>query len=372
MHMRSRVSRVRGLRSVALGAVVVAAVAACAGSGPEPTTPGAAGVSSPAAAAPTKPRLTAVGGTSSVFIPLWVAEQQGYLADRGLTVDFTQVLQFPTVIEALTAGQADAATLTWVTAISAAATAPGPKLVMATGIGFPVTLSITQEAAQRYGVTAAGPFAELSGLRNSHLRVAAGDPGLPLYVWLTAVAGDAGLTAGPEPDNDLVLVPGAAGPPQLTQWNQGLVDAVFVTNEFLASAGLADGVPVPVGRTAPSLVGIGGSGIGVSEDLLDDHPETVQALVDAAYRGLQWAGDPANKAAVIQMMVQKLSMPEAGATAFYDEYQATLARGADVCMTDAAYEGAVALANAGRPSPITVAKADVVDGSFCEATAAGR
>lgn len=365
--MRAHVRRTRG-RLVRLGCTVLiaAVLGACAGS----PVPHGSGAATNADNAMMKPDLKILG-SGSAFIPLWVADQQGFLTERGLTTNFEQVLQFPSIVESLSANQADAATLTWESVISAASAAPGMKLVISSSVGFPVSFALKPEVAAKYGITATGPFDQLAGLKGSHLKVSAGEIGAALYVWLTAIADDAGLTAGPEPTNDLVLIPATAGPPQVALWNRDEVDAILIPDEFAVSTGLSENVSVPVGRNAPTFEGIGGAGIAVSEDLLSEHPETVQALVDAAYRGLDWVADPANKDAVIQLMVSKMSMPEAGARTFYDRYQAALARGADICMTDSAYAGTLKLANAGRPSPISVPKSDVIDSSFCDSAAAG-
>lgn len=347
-------------------ALSVAVVAGCSGG----TAPAGSGTAASGDSAPTKPNLEILSGGSGSLL-LWVADQQGYLREHGLQMNLEQVLQFSTIIESLSSNQADAAPNSWVSVISAASAAPGPKIVLTTSLGFPVSLVIKPDVAARYGITATGPFTDLSRLKDSHVRVSAGNTGEATYIWLTAIAKDAGLTAGPEPTNDLVLIPGPAGPPQITQWNQNDVDVLFTPDEFVASAGLSENVSIPVGRTAPIFDGIGGAGLVVSESMLQDHPETVQALVDASYQSLDWLADPANRAAVTQLMVANLRMPQAGAEEFYDKYVSSLAQGPERCATDAQFEGALALANAGRPAPISVPKADVIDSSFCEA-AAGR
>lgn len=358
---RTRGGRARAARSA--GVLLTLATVAVGCSSPAPTAQADD-------AGPTKTTLRIIGG-SSAFVPLWIADEQGFLRDQGLTMAFEQILQGSTITEAVSSNQADAATSTWVTTISAAAAAPGPKIVMSTSEGVPVSLVLRSEVAASRGITATGPFSDLSRLRGSHLRVATSDIGGALYTWATAIARDAGLTAGPEPDNDLVLVPAGVGPPQVALWNRDDVDALFLPDEFLASSGLSDIVSLPLGRTAPTFAGAGGTALIVSEELARDHPGSVRAFTNAAYRGIRWAVDPANKAAVVQLFQSRLSMPAAGAESFYDVYVASAAKDGDICPSSAGFERALSIANLGRPTPISVAEADVVDRTFCEAAAGG-
>lgn len=362
MQVHTSPRRGRVPRLAAAVAVLATALAGCAGqtapAEPAPADPGA----------PIASTLRIVGG-SSAFVPLWIADEQGFLRERGLTMDFEQILQGATVIETVSSNQADAASSTWVTAISAASAAPGPKIVMSTSVGFPVSLRLRPDVAARYGLSADSPFSDLSGLRGSGLRVGTGNIGDALYVWLTAIARDAGLTVGPEATNDLVLVPSSPGPPQIALWSQGDVDALFVPDEFVASAGLSENVALPLGRTAPAFEGAGGGALVVSEDLVENDPGAVQALVTAAHQGIVWAVDPANKAAVLRVFESRLAMSAEGAESFYEGYVAATAAGAEICMPDSQFQKALALANVGRPAPVAVPESDVVDRRFCEAAA---
>src|SRR5687768_7140190 len=125
MQVHTNPGRTRAPRFAVALAVLATAVTGCTG----PTSP--AGPGAEEADGPTRPTLQIIGG-SSAFLPLWIADERGFLREQGLTMDYEQVLQGATVIETVSSNQADAASSTWVTAMSASSAAPGPKIVMST------------------------------------------------------------------------------------------------------------------------------------------------------------------------------------------------------------------------------------------------
>jgi NitT/TauT family transport system substrate-binding protein len=273
-------SRSRSFPILAVLVVLALVVAACAGDGGATAVPGTSG--SPTASAPgaTEPATTpdasiepidlvvGLGYIPSVqFAPFYYADQRGYYAEAGLTVEFQNRID-PDLITLVGQGDID----------------------IGLGDGTSVIPAVSQGIPVRYIATVYGKFPsivfakESSGIRSvADLRGRKlGTPGRfgTGWVMLQAMFESAGMT---EEDLEIIEYPDFG---QGAAVQQGAIDAAtgFANNEPVQLE--LSGSPATVLRV-DDIVPLPGPGIIAGVGMLEEHPDAVQAFVTASLRAME-------------------------------------------------------------------------------------
>ncbi|HSK52718.1 MAG TPA: ABC transporter substrate-binding protein [Clostridia bacterium] len=269
---------------IALTSLLALALAAC-GDGEGTTGPGASGEPDPSGPVvtgpgPTEPGTTPDGSIEPVdlvvglgyipsvqFAPFYYAEQEGYYAEAGLTVEFQNRID-PDLITLVGQGDID----------------------IGLGDGTSVIPAVSQGIPVRYIATVYGKFPSIVFAKESSgIRTVAdlagrkiGTPGRygTGWVMLQAMFESAGLT---EEDVEVIEYPDFG---QGAAVEQGAVDAAtgFANNEPVVLE--LSGTPATVLRV-DDIVALPGPGIIAGVGVLEDHPDAVQAFVSASLRAME-------------------------------------------------------------------------------------
>ncbi len=228
-----------------------------------------------------QPRLLiAVGGKALFYyLPLTIAQQQGYFRDAGLQV---QIDDFPggaKALQALLGGSADLVSGGYEHTISMQAKGQSIRSVVVQGRHAGIVLAMGRDRAAAYHSPK-----DLKGLR-----IGVTAPGSSTNIFVSALLAKDGL----KPDA-VSFVGVGTGAGAVAAMRQKQVDAIAHLDpviSLLEASG--DAVPVVDTRTSAGMKYVYGADYAAGvlyarTDFIEHNPRTVQAVTDAMVRALRW------------------------------------------------------------------------------------
>ena len=259
----------------------------------------ATGLARAQSAAPEKTDITiGLPVTTSTFIPLYLAEAEGYFKDEGLNVQIVAFKGGTDLVRGMVAGAVDVGVGALSEALVGVETGQGIKVFYS---GFNMTVfdwyavpkikSLADAKGARFGVTTFGSSTD----------------------FLTRYA----LTIhGIDPQKDVQIIQGGGSAPRLAAMEAGQLDVnIFATPEKFMAADrgfhkimsqkeIAEDYPFHV--------------FYAKEDFLQSSPNTVKALLRAYVKGVRLA--KANKERAVEVLVDKVGFEEKYSAQGYDDF----------------------------------------------------
>ena len=236
------------------------------------------------AAAQTQVTVAVPNPSAITWAPMWAANGEGYFADEGLELDVQAVDGSSSVLQAMSAGQAQIG-------------APGPGPVLgARDRGLDVVFIYNLYPKSVFGllVKSDSGYTEPSDLKGKTIGVGTADGAEVSFA--RAILTDAGMTEG----TDYTFLPVGDG---------GTAAVAFLRGEVDAYAGAVSDAAILANRglelteiTPPDYLGFFGNGIAVLREYADANPEVVEGFGRALVRGTRFMSDPANREAALDHM----------------------------------------------------------------------
>jgi len=233
------------------------------------------------AQAPEKKKITiAVGGKSLFYyLPLTVAERQGYFKDEGLEVEIPNFAGGSQALRALVGGSADMVSGAYEHTINMVAKKQPIKAVVLQARYSSIVLLMSKERAAKYRSAK-----DLKGLK-----IGVSAPGSSTNMFVNNLLAKEGLKP-----SDVVIVGVGVGSGAVAAMEKGEIDALSNLDPVITQlestgkfAAVADS------RTEKGMKEIYGgdyhaSVIYLNEDFIGKYPNTVQAVVNAMVRANRW------------------------------------------------------------------------------------
>jgi len=233
------------------------------------------------AQAPEKKKITiAVGGKSLFYyLPLSVAERQGYFKDEGLEVEIPDFAGGSKALQAMVGGSADMVSGAYEHTINMAAKKQPIKAVVLQAKYSSIVLLLPKDKAAKYK----GP-ADLKGLK-----VGVSAPGSSTNMFVNNILAKGGLKP-----TDISVVGVGVGSGAFAAMEKGEIDAISNLDPVITR--LEDTgkfVAVADSRTEKGMNDIYGgdyhaSVIYITDEFIKKNPNTVQAVVNAIVRANRW------------------------------------------------------------------------------------
>ncbi len=244
----------------------------------------------PSAATSSAPSAALKLGFSQVgvgYAPLFIAKDAGFFSKNGLNVTLQQV-NGPAAVPALLADEVQVDGL-GANELSRAVLAGAPLIALATLGDVPVFMlyadkkykTIQDLVGQSIGVTALGSSTDVTAR---------------LFLDHYGLLGKVNIVPA-----------GGTTQTVLAALTQGVVAAVIVSPDAGVQAAKAGAVPIVEGLKLG--VPLNFSVIAVKTTYIKDHPDTIKAFLKAYQQNWTYLGDPANKAAVVDLLVRDVQAP---------------------------------------------------------------
>jgi len=283
----ARAGRARRGRALGVGAaaLALALVAAACGGGSDDTSDDASG-------APAAKPITLAFSAWPGWFPWQVAEEKGFFAKNGVTVNLKYFDSYTDSLNALATGNVDANSQTLNDTLASVAGGADETIVLTND-----NSTGNDQIIAKPGITS---VADLKGKT-----VAAEQGTVDHYLLLLALA-KAGLTEKDVTFKPLLTDAAAAA------FVAGQVDAVGVFAPFTTTAlGLAGSKPIATSADFPGAIP---DHLVVSKKLVADNPQGVQGLVNAWFQTVAWI--QANKTEAYQIMAKRAGV----SVADYESY----------------------------------------------------
>ncbi|MBK8321989.1 MAG: ABC transporter substrate-binding protein [Betaproteobacteria bacterium] len=233
------------------------------------------------AQAPEKKKITiAVGGKNLFYyLPLSVAERQGYFKEQGLEVEIPDFAGGAKALQALVGGSADMVSGAFEHTINMAAKKQPIKAVVLQAKYSSIVLLLPKDKAAKYK----GP-ADLKGLK-----VGVTAPGSSTNMFVNNILAKGGLKP-----TDIAVVGVGAGSGAVAAMEKGEIDAMSNLDPVITQLeATGKYVAVADSRTEKGMNEIYGgdyhaSVIYITEEFIRKNPNTVQAVVNAIVRANRW------------------------------------------------------------------------------------
>ncbi|PWR01144.1 ABC transporter substrate-binding protein [Meridianimarinicoccus roseus] len=253
------------LRAVALGSVFAAVGAATA-------------------LAQTNITVAVPNPSAITWAPMWAAIGEGYFEDEGLILDVQAVDGSSSVLQAMSAGQAEIG-----------APGPGPVLgARSRGLDVKFIYNLYPKSVFGLLVPAESDITEPGDLAGTVVGVGTADGAEVSFA--EAILNGAGLS---RPD-DFTFLPVGDG---------GTAAVAFLREEVAGYAGAVSDAAILASRgielreiTPEEYLGFFGNGYAVLESYMSENPEVVEGFGRALVRGMEFMLDPANKETALDHM----------------------------------------------------------------------
>ena len=242
---------------------------------------GAAIATGAAAQAPEKKKITiAVGGkTLFYYLPLTVAERQGYFKDEGLEVEIPDFPGGARALQALVGGSADMVSGAYEHTINMAAKKQPIKAVVLQAKYSSIVLLLPKDKAARYK----------GGKDLKGLKIGVTAPGSSTNMFVNNLLAKDGLKP-----TDVSIVGVGTGAGAFAAMDKGEIDAISNLDPVITQLeSTGKFVPVADSRTEKGMNDIYGgdyhaSVIYITDEFIKKNPNTVQAVVNAMVRANRW------------------------------------------------------------------------------------
>lgn len=252
-----------------------------------------------AQAAPEKTDITiGLPVTTSTFIPLYLADEEGYFKDEGLNVKIVAFKGGTDLVRGMVAGAVDVGVGALSEALVGVESGQGIKVFYA---GFNMTVF------DWYAVPEIKSLADAKGARFGVTRFGSSTDYLTRYA----------LTIHDiDPDKDVQIIQGGGSVPRLAAMDAGQLDInIFATPEkfmaadrgyhmIMSQRDIAEDYPFHV--------------FYAKEDFLHSSPNTVKALLRAFVKGVRLA--KSNKERAVEVLVERVGLEEDYAARGYDDF----------------------------------------------------
>ena len=233
------------------------------------------------AQAPEKKKITiAVGGKSLFYyLPLTVAERQGYFKDEGLEVEIPNFAGGSQALRALVGGSADMVSGAYEHTINMVAKKQPIKAVVLQAKFSSMVLIMPKERAAKYK----------SGKDLKGLKIGVTAPGSSTNMFVNNLLARDGLKP-----SDVVIVGVGTGSGAVAAIEKGEIDALVNLDPVITQLeSTGKFVPVVDSRTEKGMQEVYGgdyhaSVIYIQDDFIKKNPNTVQAVVNAMVRANRW------------------------------------------------------------------------------------
>jgi NitT/TauT family transport system substrate-binding protein len=275
--------------------IIIALVAACA-------------MLSASAQTPEKKKLTiAVGGKSLFYyLPLTIAERNGYFKDEGLDVEIPDFAGGAKALQALVGGSADYVSGAFEHAINMQAKKQPIRAIVLQANYSSIALIMAKDKAAKYK----------SGKDLKGLKIGVTAPGSSTNMFVNNLLAKDGLKP-----NDVAIVGVGAGAGAVAAMDKGEIDGVSNLDPVLSQLeATGKFVAVADSRTEKGMQDFYGgdylaSCIYANEDFIKKNPNTTQAVANAMVRALRWL----EKATPDQIMAVVPETYMGGSRALYKE-----------------------------------------------------
>jgi NitT/TauT family transport system substrate-binding protein len=291
---------------------------------------------------------------------------KGYFTDEGLTVSPTRTTSGSSDVALLVSGSVQFLLGGSAAIIAKQAGAP-VKVIMAINKGSDETLDISSKFAAAHNIpqtqatTPAQVNAQIAALKGTHITIGVTNTTGDGYNYLAAALKSHDITIGPGKDVDIISTGGA--PQLVAAYETGKIDAFSITPPYTARP---DSVQIPLSLVTPDS-GSAFFYLLTTDSMISQHPDTVQAFVDAMVKSWKFATtDP--------------TAAEAAAAPGYDKYIGTYTPAqistiyqqlskdwSSVVLSPSEFASTLKVVGLAQPTQkLTVAYADTVDNTFVE------
>lgn len=217
-----------------------------------------------------------------LYVPIYVAQKQGYFAEEGLNVE---VIVFQkggsAALTAVLGRDADAYVGLPAVAVRARSKGQNVQAFAAVQTQFGSTVVIDGESARKAGVSAASPIsARAQALKG--LKIGVTGPGSTTDMLVRYLAKDAGLN----PDKDFTIMPIGGAPNMLAAFSQGSINGFSLSPPTITTAAKQGGfvlMDLAKGEYKP-LDGFLFTAMIAREDWLSSNKATAEKLVRAIWK----------------------------------------------------------------------------------------
>ena len=250
-------------------------------------------------------RISTVPG-ALLALPQYVAEERGFFADNQLDVTLVPTASGPAAIQALLAGDVDVMLNSPDFVLQANDEGQSIEFV----VGNTDRSILTLLTRTSWPVPNQGSYPEAVGdLRGATIGVTA--RGSVVENQLRVMLADAGL----DPDNDVTIVATGGLDTAIAAFEQGQVDAwvgfepgtTVVVDQLRIGTVLVD---LRAGDGPARLTEYASNGYAASSSYIEDHPRTVRRFVTAIEQAHDWIADPANRAALEEIVARNVAVDE--------------------------------------------------------------
>jgi ABC-type nitrate/sulfonate/bicarbonate transport system substrate-binding protein len=316
------------------------------------------------------PDVTFQASASSVEALVgYIAQQEGFFAQQGLTVDYQDKASFPSdsVTAALLSGSYQFVTGIATTTMAAAQKDGGLKAIASVDNGGKQEIAITTSVASSLHISTAGAtsdqsLAQLMALKGSHLKVAVTGFTSGTYNNLVTLCAEHGLTCKQNDSSADIDILSAGNVANLTAGlASGSYPAIAGGEPFVVQP---DTLAINMGNIAPVSTGALYQII-TSTSMIKSHPDTVQAFTKAIVQSWEWAQK--NKVDAEKLFTQMEAQINDVTDQHEDQYLFNdfYTYWTTPMLPVSAFNEAVHIASVGQPgSPITLTYGQWNDTSF--------
>ena len=352
----ARAGRTHTIPLIVAGTVIL--VSACASSSAGTTSSAASGHSLSMAS------VKSIVASGDPMIEL-AGLAKGYFKEQGLAVSPTRTTSGSSDVALLVGGSVQFVLGGSAAIIAKQAGAP-VKVIMAVNKGSDETLVVNQQFAAAHHIpqtatTAAQATAQLDALKGSHMTIAVTNTTGDGYNYLAAALQSQGLTIGPGKDVNIISTGGA--PQLVAAYATGKVDAFSITPPYTFRS---DSVQIPLSLVTPDS-GSAFFYVLTTDSMISQHPDTVQAFINAMVKSWQFATTSPAAAETAAAPLYNQYIGTNTPTVIKDIFQQLSKDWSSVVMSPAEFASTLKVVELAQPSDkLTVTYADTVDNSFVE------
>jgi NitT/TauT family transport system substrate-binding protein len=285
------VSRAGVLTAFGLTALTLVACSSSGGGSSSGTSSALGGASAPASAASgggslSLSNVTVIGNYGNGFGPVWVAQKEGYFKANGLTVTFKPLNtgDASAQVAALVGGSGQF--LAGATAPTGLAVSSGAQIkgVLNMAVAPDQQIAMSNKAMTAHNIPTAGSTqaeteAQLRALKGSKVKIATTAKSGNAYEDLINVMKQYGLTS-----DDVTIVVESSSSVEISALKAGKVDGIVNSPPVTTQS---DTTLIRLANVPPIKTSFWDV-MEASDQIIQQHPDTVQAFLNAVWKGVEW------------------------------------------------------------------------------------
>jgi ABC-type nitrate/sulfonate/bicarbonate transport system substrate-binding protein len=361
--MTPRVGRRRVYRALPLLAGVALLVSACSSASQTSAgSPASSGGSGSDALSMSSVKSIVASGDPMIEL---TGLAKGYFTDEGLSISATRTSASSSDVAELVSGSAQFILGGSAAIIAKQAGAP-VKVIMAVDKGSDETLDVSKKFAAAHNIpltssTPAQVNSQIEALKGSHITIGVTNTTGDGYNYLAAALRSRGLTIGPGKDVNIISTGGA--PQLVAAYQTGKLDAFSITPPYTARP---DSVQIPLSLVTPDS-GSAFFYVLTTDSMISQHPDTVQAFINAMVKSWQFATtNPAQAEAAAAPLYVKYNGTYTPAQ-IKTVFQQLSKDWSSVVLSSSEFASTLKVVGLAQPTQkLTVTYADMVDNTFVE------